>query len=359
MILRKKINLIIIFIAVLIAQFSYGQKKSEKFEFQYENKTLRGLIETPINKQPTAIVIIIPGYGQTDFVQGNWYGELRDTFIEFGLAVCFWDKMGCGDSEGEFNADQPVTSSADEAIAAIEELKKRDSLRSLKIGLWGLSRAGWICPLIIEKHPIDFWISASGTDDHENFGYLLKSNLLIHGKSEKEASYLYESWMKGHKIFSTGGSYESYLQAIAPLQKDTLCQKLFGYTDEAEITEKSKKEYHFNRETYTSFGYFDEKSGLWTYIPNFDETLRNVNCPVLAIFGENDSQVNWRKTKTLYERTISNDRLTVKTFPQCNHSIQKCETCAYREDLQKYRWQVCDGYYETMSDWLKNIGIIP
>lgn len=346
---------------MLITQFSFGQKESEKFDFQYENKTLRGLIETPVDKQPTAIVIIIPGYGQTDFVKGNWYGELRDKFIELGLAVCFWDKMGCGDSEGEFNADQPVTSSANEAIAAIQELRKRDSLKSLKIGLWGLSRAGWICPLIIEKHPIDFWISASGTDNHENFGYLLKSNLLIHGKSEKEALQLYESWMKGHKIFCTGGSFESYQEAIAPLQKDTLCQKLFGYTEHAETTEASKKEYYLNQETYTTFGYFDEKNGLWTYIPEFDQTLRNVNCPVLAIFGENDSQVDWRKTKTLYEQTIgqgSMNRLTVKTFPQCNHSIQKCETCAYREDLQKYGWQVCDGYYEVMSDWLKRNAII-
>src|SRR5690606_11244394 len=236
MILRRKTTLIITLISVLITQFAFGQKESEKFEFQYENKTLRGLIETPIGKEPTAIVIIIPGYGQTDFVKGNWYGELRDTFIEFGLAVCFWDKMGCGDSEGEFNADQPVMSSADEAISAIQELKKRDSFKSRKIGLWGLSRAGWICPLIIEKHPIDFWISASGTDEHENFGYLLKSNLLIHGKNENEASDLYKYWMKGYRIFSTGGSYELYHEAIASLQKDTLCQKLFGYNEEDKIT---------------------------------------------------------------------------------------------------------------------------
>jgi hypothetical protein len=39
-------------------------------------------------------------------------------------------------------------------------------------------------------------------------------------------------------------------------------------------------------------------------VPNFEQIMLKVQGPVLAIFGENDSQVNWRQTKTLYERTI-------------------------------------------------------
>src|SRR5690606_42048039 len=130
MILRRKTTLIITLISVLITQFAFGQKESEKFEFQYENKTLKGLIETPIDKQPTAIVIIIPGYGQTDFVKGNWYGELRDTFIELGLAVCFWDKLVIGESEGECYVVQPVMCYAAEDSIAILEFYELNSCYS-------------------------------------------------------------------------------------------------------------------------------------------------------------------------------------------------------------------------------------
>ena len=307
------------------------------------------------------MVIIIPGYGETNFVEGNWYADLRNSLVASGLTVCLWDKMGCGKSDGVFDELQPVESSAEEAIAAIQELKKLKIPGSEKIGLWGISRAGWICPLINEKFPIDFWISVSGTDDKENYGYLLKSNLLIHGKEEKEAEELYKAWMEGHKVFCTDPSYENYLTAIRPLTQDSTCRKLFGYKNDVEVTEESQQEYLQEQKTFTTKGYFDEDSGLWVYIEDFDETLRKVDCPVLALFGENDSQVDWRKTKALYERVIGENKeaeLTVKVFQQCNHSLQKCVSCGWNEDLSALNWQPCDGYFKTMEDWLRNHGII-
>lgn len=339
----------------------FGQKISEPFEFQFEQKTLRGLIEKPQNHASQAIVIIVPGYGRTDFVEGNWYATLRNKLVASGLTVCFWDKMGCGKSEGEFDAQQPVENSAKEALAAIQEIKRLNISGAEKIGVWGTSRAGWICPLINEQFPIDFWIIVSGTDDKENFGYLLKSNLIIAGKEEAEAEKLFQAWMLGHKRFCTHDSYENYLNAIQPLRQDSTCRRLFGYTNESKVTEADRKNYLQEQEQFTSSGYFDAKSGLWVYIDNFKEILLKINCPVLALFGVNDSQVDWRKTKKLYEKTIGtnpNAALTVKVFENCNHNLQKCITCGYQEDLSTLNWQACDHYYETMVDWLRNQEII-
>ena len=339
----------------------FGQVISEPFEFQFEHKILRGLIEKPKDQKPQALVLLIPGYGKTNFVEGNWFSTLRKKLVESGLTVCFWDKMGCGKSEGEFDAQQPVENSADEAIAAIQKIRKLKIPGSEKVGLWGISRAGWICPLINEQFPIDFWISVSGTDDKENFGYLVKSNLIIEGKSEEEAENLFQAWMLGHKFFCTNDSYEYYLAAIQPLRQDSTCRKLFGYTNVPAITEEDRKAYVRNQKSYTSKGYFDPVSGLWVYIENFDKTLLKINCPVLALFGADDSQVDWRKTKALYEETLAanpNSALTVKVFEQCNHSLQKCITCGYQEDLSTLKWQACDQYYETMEGWLRDQEII-
>ncbi len=352
----KNIIAALLVIIVMISQPILGQKRTEKFEFQFENKTLRGLIESPIDRKASAIVIIIPGSGKTDFVRGNWYSELRDKFVQAGLTVCLWDKMGCGDSEGEFDNQQPVENSAQEAFSAIQEIKKINEYKNLKIGFWGISRAGFICPLVYELYPFDFWISVSGTDDKESFGYLLKSNLIIYGKSEKEAGILYKSWKKGHRIFCKGGNFEDFYQATLPLMQDSLCQKLYGFSPE--ITEEDKELYYSNQKKVV---HFDKKTGLQIYVPNFETTLSKINCPVLAIFGENDSQVDWRKTKKLYENTLGEktpDLLTIKTFEHCNHSLQKCDSCGIGEDLSKYNWSACDGYYETMTDWLKMIKVI-
>jgi hypothetical protein len=346
----------ILFIAFLFFQISlFSQIISEPFEFRFENKTLRGLIEKPKFKKSKAVVVIIPGYGKTNFVEGKWYSKLRNNFIESGLTVVLWDKMGCGNSDGIFDAQQPVENSAQEALAAIQKIKKLNLGGSEKIGLWGLSRAGWICPLINELHPIDFWISVSGTDDKENYGYLLKSNLIIAGKKESEVEKLYNSWMLAHKIYNTKGTYEAYLKALKPLAQDSLCKKLFGFK-ERKITDEGRRNYLKNQKSYTGKGYFDTKSGLWVYLENFNKILCKINAPVLALFGRQDSQVNWRKTKQIYENTIAKNpkaTLTSKVFDNCNHSLQKCKTCAYIEDLSALNWVACDGYYTTMNTWLK------
>jgi len=353
--LKNKITILLTF-SVMLSQSIFGHKNSEKFEFRFENKTFRGLIESPINEKPNAIIIIIPGDGKTDFVTGNWWAGVRDNFVSSGLSVCFWDKAGCGESDGDYEHNQSVQNSAQEAYAAIQELKKQEEYKNLKIGLWGISRGGFICPLIYELYPFDFWISVSGTDDKESFGYLLKSNLMIYGKSEKDASDLHESWMNGHKIFCTGGSFEDFYQATLHLMQDSLSQKLFGFSPE--ITEEDKELYYSNQNQVIDF---DKKSGLQIYVPDFQTTLSKMNCPVLAIFGENDSQVDWRKTNSLYMETLgvkTPNLLTIKTFEHCNHSMQKCDSGGIGEDLSKYNWRACDGFYETMTDWLKMIKII-
>lgn len=352
---------ILIFTLLFTIPKVFSQTVSEPFEFQFEKKTLRGLIEKPQSQTSKAIVIIIPGYGRTDFVEGNWYATLRNKLVASGLTVCFWDKMGCGNSDGEFDAQQPVENSASEAIAAIQEIKRLGITGSEKIGFWGISRAGWIVPLINAQFPMAFWISVSGTDDKENFGYLLKSNLIIEGKTEEEANTLYDAWMLGHKIFSTHGDYEDYLNATQPLRQDSLSRKLFGYSEPSKVTEADRKEFKQEQEQYTRKGHFDAKSGLWAYIDDFDQRLLKVSCPVLALFGANDSQVDWRKTKKLYEETIGvnpNSELAVKVFENCNHVLQKCITCGWREDLSALKWRPCNNYYETMVAWLKEHQII-
>ena len=118
---------------LLLLPVTFGQIERKDFAFQFEHKTLRGLIEKPSNQVSNGIIIIIPGYGETNFVEGNWFLELRENLVSAGLTVCLWDKMGCGKSEGIFNAQQPVESSADEAIAAIKEIKKQNIQRHEKI----------------------------------------------------------------------------------------------------------------------------------------------------------------------------------------------------------------------------------
>ena len=120
---------------------------------------------------------------------------------------------------------------ADEVLSAIQALRQSKEPGADRIGLWGVSRAGWIAPVVIEQEPsIQYWISVSGTDAFENWGYLLRSNLEIDGHPPEYIDQIYNAWIKQNHLFWTGADYESYLEVSRVFWQDDLVQKLTGQT---------------------------------------------------------------------------------------------------------------------------------
>lgn len=338
----------IILLGVSLHTLANPVVKTDTLSFVFEGKKLIGLLDLPVSRKPAALVLLIPGSGKTDMEKNWYYEQLRHFFTGEGLACFVWDKPGCGKSEGVFT-DSSIKSSAREAIAAIKELKRLDIPGSDKIGLWGLSRGGWVCPYIIAGYPsITFWISASGPEDKDNAQYLLEKNFLIEGRGDTQTRLLVSEWKHGNDLFRKGGSFEAYQEATRNLRADSFWLSVCGDPYTKEGYERTQK--NFRKENYV----FDEETGLRVYVPEFATLLGKINCPVLAVFGEKDSQVDWEKTRDLYEKTIGKNprtSLTIKTFPDCNHNIFKCKTGGMQEDLDKIEF--CEGYFETMSAWLK------
>jgi hypothetical protein len=194
---------------------------TQRFEFVSNGNRLSGFVDVPAGGAARAMIVIIHGYGKTDVAGRTSYYDLRSRFTQLGLSTLIWDKPGCGESKGTFDADQPVESSAREVLDAIRHARESKLAGSQTVGLWGISRAGWIAPLAITQDPkIAFWISVSGTDDKENFPYLLESNLRIEGRTEAEIKLLLGEWRRGFEIASRGGTFEDYLAATQTLRRD-------------------------------------------------------------------------------------------------------------------------------------------
>lgn len=336
-------------------QFSFLTSKEER---------LYGIISRPENIKPKSIVIIVHGYGQTNVVKGFQYQKLRSKFTSQGVSVVVWDKPGCGESEGEFDINQPVESSAKEILAAIRKLKQRREPGVEKIGLWGVSRAGWIAPLAIsQESSIKFWISVSGTDAHENWGYLLRSSLKIAGYSSAKIDAIHQSWINKNTLFWSGADYESYLKAGKEYWQDEIIQKLSGqiYVENepgSSEYESGRKLYYQNQKKWLSNdNSFNTELGLEIHVPEFEKILKSVSIPVLAIFGDNDRNVDWKKTKSLYENTIgvnNNSKLTIKVFENADHNLRLSKTGGYLETQQNdyVKYPIVDGYYDVMVQWL-------
>lgn len=360
---NKLVFLTLIYIVLLSFSLSvFGQQKLkiDTFNFQFEGKKYSGLIDYPDNEPPTGIVIFVPGDGPTNVNDKSWFAytyfdSLRTSFKKVGLACVLWDKTGCGKSEGKYDHNQTVQNSAQEILAAINELKRQNILGTSKIGLWGISRGGYICPLVIQQYPnIAFWISVSGTDGNNSFDYLLESYLRFSGKSEPEAKLLIGEKKMMEKTYYTGGSYEIYLKTSQNIRRDTIFMKTFGlgWADSLSYA-KGQESFIESKETLE----FDSITNSIVYVPNFSSVLNTIHCPTLAIFGEKDYIVDWKTTKALYESTLRKNlgtKYTVITFKDANHAIYKCKTGAYNENLEKWEW--ADNYFGTMRFWLKENG---
>ena len=330
---------------------AYAQMRTDTFRFSFDGRKYTGLIDIP-TQTPKSMIIIVPGSGKTNVVANNDFHGLRSRFAAQGITCLIWDKAGCGKSEGIFDYNQTVQNSASEVIAAITEAKAEHMPGSEQIGLWGISRAGWICPLVIEQTPISFWISVSGTDAEENFGYLLEKNFVIEGRSEAQAKMLVGEWLKGTEIARTGGSFEENLVATEDIRRDSFYMYLNNYK---EPTKEGFEQW--KKEIKTGKVIIDSVTDLVVYVPGFDTVLSKINCPVLALFGEKDMNVDWQKTMALYKRTIGKNPgsgLMIKVFPDCDHGMLQCKTGGIREDLTNAK--TCPGYYDTMKLWLKEKG---
>jgi uncharacterized protein len=329
--------------------------KTEPFEFVADGTVLRGVIDLPVGRAPRAVLLFVHGYGRTDVVAQNWYFDLRSRFTELGLATVVWDKPGCGKSQGTFDIGQPVASSAREVAAAVRQIREKTLPGVTKIGLWGLSRAGWIAPLAMAQDPrIGFWISVSGTDDQENFPYFIESNFRIEGRSEKQIRQLMGEWRRGFELTTRGGSFDACLDATKTLRHDPFMVLLTGSPD------PSRTEFLEEQRRFSSGAFkVDDETGLMIYVPGFRNMLTRLDVPVLALFGEKDRNVDWRKTRALYAETIGRNpkaRLTVKTFPDGNHNLHQSTTGGYREMLEILKGpgpQMSEGYYETILEWLR------
>lgn len=95
----------------------------------------------------------------------------------------------------------------------------------------------------------------------------------------------------------------------------------------------------------------DRETGLALYIQDFPTLLSRLDVDVLALFGEKDRHVDWRKTRALYALTLGANRHSTLTVGTTTSTSAKRAACARSRRMTRRRKS--DGYYETRIAWLE------
>ncbi|WP_338766640.1 alpha/beta fold hydrolase [Bernardetia sp. ABR2-2B] len=334
------------------APFDY---KIEEVQFQNkkakEETILAGTLTLPKNtNQETPVVILISGSGAQDRNQEilghKPFLVIADYLTKNGIAVLRYDDRGTAQSTGNFESSTSKDFATD-VEAAIDFLKTRDDIDTKKIGLIGHSEGGMIAPMVAanRKKDVAFIVLLAGTG--VNGGDLLVEQQQAIGKL---------SGMSKEDLAKSKRENEGAFRIVNEITDEKLLHEkmklyLTDSVNQDDFPASMTKEEYINAQlsliTSPWMSYF------LRYNPK--ENLSNTVCPVLAVNGQKDLQVDAKINLKAIEKALresGNNKVTVKYFPNLNHLFQTAET-GLPSEYGTLEETFSPLVLEAMKDWIE------
>lgn len=106
--------------------------------------TLHGTVVAPPGGTKLPGLVMVHGSGPHSRED---YRDQAEAFARQGIATLIYDKRTDGYSQFE----RSYSTLADDAVAAVEALRKRPEVDPARVGVWGLSEGGWVAPLAASR----------------------------------------------------------------------------------------------------------------------------------------------------------------------------------------------------------------
>ena len=126
-------------------------------------------LDLPAGPGPFPAIVFGHGSGRTTQDEAM---PVKSRMTQAGFAVLRYDKRGVGESSGTYSkasasrtATRVLGELADDMAAGVAFLRTRPEIDQNRIGLMGISQAGWIMPLAAERAPgVRFMVLVVGPD---------------------------------------------------------------------------------------------------------------------------------------------------------------------------------------------------
>ncbi len=314
------------------------------------NFDLAGTLTLPEGNGPFTAIVLISGSGAQDrnetIMNHKPFLVLADYLTRKGIAVLRYDDRGVGKSKGNMTNATTLTL-ADDAEAAVEYLLTRPEIDSKHIGLAGHSEGGMIAPIVASRNNnIAFIVSLAGTGVSGD-NLIIKQNkdiLRAEGLPEKEiehkAQYL-------DKIFQIVRAESD--------QKKVVKDALDWYNRELDSKNITAEERKTRMSEFTQ-ALISVNSPWFKYFVSTDpaQFWSKVKCPVLALNGEKDLQVNYEQNLPAIKAALKkggNRKVRTVSLPSLNHLFQHCTTGSPKE-YATIEETFSPGAMEIITEWV-------
>ncbi len=293
----------------------------EEITFQSGEFSLVGELRTPAGTSPFPVVLFVHGDAPTaNRTMFGMYLPIMERMLQAGYAVFSWDNPGAGESTGTIERYRITQQQAQIVTDAIKVMKAHSDIDPNRIGLWGVSMAGWVMPrVLMESDDVAFLIcqscgSMSGPDE---FVYLTVSQGYCRGVPEEVAGQL-EILLAELDKARTFDTYEGYLHYREVLDE---LAALGSVTVPGSVISEA--------------GWLknDPVSPAWSPVHVFEQ----VCIPVLAIWGERDTKIDPIRAAHAYRDALEqagNSYYRVEVIPGADHLLTPSKTGCISDEGQ-------------------------
>jgi uncharacterized protein len=306
-------------------------EKHEDVRFANGDVRLAGTLISPSTGGRHPAVILLHGSG----------AENRDFILPFarflvrrGMAVLGYDKRGVGESTGDWKTASFEVLAGD-ASAAFEYLKTRSDVDPARIGLLGVSQAGWVMPLAaVRTRDLAFLISISGAGipAAETTIDQAQNEMTAAGMKPETVAEIVAVMKLQYRYAQTGQGWDEYASA-----RSALAKRIGPPPDTIPGT--------------PDHPYWQSIRQWYFYDPA--PTLRQLQVPVLALFGELDNNIVAAKNRAAWETALKaggHRDYTLRILPKANHYQWDAKTGSNAEMASLQRF--VPDYFRTIDDWL-------
>lgn len=333
--------------------YPYKEEAVKYDNAKVEGVTLAGTLTLPNTAGPHPVVVLISGSGpqnrDEELLGHKPFLVLADHLTRQGIAVLRYDDRGVAESTGDFGKATSADFASD-AEAAINYLKTRKDIDASKMGLMGHSEGGLIAPMVAaESKDVAFIVLLAGPGVSGTEILLLQQELI--GKaSNVPVQVLALNRKLNKKTFELINTHGDDL----PKAKEEIKKYMEDEKQRLSDSEKTILEATMGQFDQT----FQQISSPWfRYFLEYDPatSLTKVTCPVLAVNGDKDLQVDAEQNLPAIEKALKkagNKNYEIKSFPNMNHLFQTSETGAPAE-YGKLTETFSPVALNTISTWLK------
>lgn len=303
--------------------------KEESVSFTNAGYTFNGTLTLPENyTKQTPVVLMVTGSGQQnrdeELFEHKPFAVIADALARQGIASLRYDDRGWGDKSVNF-ADFTTDDFRQDAAAALPLLRKRFN----KVGILGHSEGGTIAMMLAAEGKTDFIVSLAG--------------MAISGKETLV--------MQNHQAMSAIGLpkdiVDSYCATISNILNEIANGKKTSEITIDGVPDNLKPILKKSLEQANS-----------PYIRHFitvdaSKQLSKIKCPVLALNGTKDTQVDCAANTTLLEKGLINSKHTIKKIEGVNHLFQHCTTGNVVE-YQQIEETIASEVLEIIYSWINH-----